>query len=80
MFGEAVYPVPLVGLMTLESTLFVMTPVPPVNTAVRVDPFPITMVEGLAVKLVMDGGGTTLTVTEAVAVAGVVAEFVTVSV
>jgi hypothetical protein len=51
-----------------------------VNTAVRVVEFPETIVDAAGVKLVMDGAGTTVTVTVDVVVAGVVAEFVTVKV
>jgi hypothetical protein len=56
-----------------------MLPVPPAKTAVRVVELPETMVAEPGVKLVIDGAGTTVTVTVAVVVAGVVAPFVTVS-
>ena len=56
----------------------VTTPVPPVKTAVRLELPPAVMVAGLAVKLVIVGGGTTVTVT--VWVTAVFAALVTVSV
>jgi hypothetical protein len=62
----------------MEEAPPVMTPVPPVKTAVRLELFPVVMVAGLAVKLVIVGGGTTVTI--AVAVTAVFAVFVTVSV
>jgi hypothetical protein len=46
----------------------VITPVPPVKVAVRLELEPTVMVVGLAVKLVIDGGGE-LTVTVAAKVA-----------
>lgn len=39
-----------------------MTPVPPVKTAVSVKVAPASTIAGLAVKLVMDGAGVTVTV------------------
>ena len=56
----------------------VITPVPPVKTAVRLELPPDATVVGLAVKLVIEGAATT--VTEAVCVTGVPAVFVTVRV
>ena len=66
--------VPLVTVMLPGAT----TPVPPVKTAVRLELPPVVIVAGLAVKLVIVGGGTTVTVT--VWVTDVFAAFVTVSV
>jgi hypothetical protein len=57
-----------------------MLPVPPVNTAVSVVEVPVTIVAAPGVKLVIAGAGTTVTVVVEVVVAGVDAEFVTVSV
>jgi len=74
--GTMVTGVPLVTAPTPLS----MLPVPPLNTAVSVVEAPETIVAAPGVKLVIDGAGTTVTVTLAVVVAGVVAEFVTVSV
>jgi hypothetical protein len=45
----------------------VMTPEPPVKTAVRLDVEPAGMVDGMATKLVMAGTGSTVTVTVEVA-------------
>jgi len=56
----------------------VITAVPFAKTAVRVALAPAAIVVGLAVKLVIVGAGTTITV--AVCVTGVPAEFVTVRV
>ena len=56
----------------------VITPVPPAKVAVRLELPPTVMIAGLAVKLVIEGGG--LTVTVAVCVTAVPAAFVTVSV
>jgi len=41
----------------------VMTPVPPVKTAVRLELDPVAMFVGLATKLVIVGMGSTVTVT-----------------
>lgn len=46
----------------------VMTPVPLAKTAVRAELPPAVIVAGLAVKLVMEGAGDTVTVTVLVAV------------
>ena len=56
----------------------VMTPVPPVKTAVRFELCPAVIVAGFAVKLEMIGAGTTVTV--AVIVTAVPTELVTVRV
>ena len=56
----------------------VITPVPSVKTAVRLELVPASMVVALAVKLVMDGAGVTVTV--AVWVMAVPVEGVTVRV
>jgi hypothetical protein len=74
--GETLTGVPLVT----APTPLLMLPVPPVNTAVSVVEVPVTMMAAPGVKLVMAGAGTTVTVVVKVAVAGVVAAFVTVSV
>jgi hypothetical protein len=55
-----------------------IVPVPPEKVAAKVEELPEFMVEGEAVKLVIAGSATTVTVTEAVAVAPSV--FVTVKV
>jgi hypothetical protein len=56
----------------------VITPVPFAKTAVRLELAPAPIVAGFAVKLVIEGGGTTVTV--AVCVAAVPTEGVTVRV
>jgi hypothetical protein len=66
--------VPLVTAMLPGVTM----PVPPVNTAVRLELEPAAIVAGLAVKLVITGAGTTVTV--AVDVTAVPVVGVTVSV
>jgi hypothetical protein len=50
----------------------VITPVPFANTAVRLELVPVAMVAGLAPKLVIVGGGTTVTVTVCVTAAPLV--------
>ena len=57
----------------------VISPVPPVKTAVRLELPPIAMDDGFAVKLVIDGAAA-FTVTVTVEVTDVMLEFVTVSV
>jgi hypothetical protein len=74
--GDTVTPVPLVTAPTPWSTL----PVPLLNTGVSVVELPETIVVGVAVKLVITGAATTVTVAVAVTETGVVAALVTVSV
>ena len=74
--GEMLTGAPLVTAPTPWSTL----PVPPVNTAVSVVELPVTIVAAAGVKPVIAGAGTTFTVAVKVVIAGVVAEFITVSV
>ena len=74
--GDTETPVPLVTAPTPWSTL----PVPLLNVGVRVVEFPETIVSEVAVKLVMEGAATTVTVAVAVTETGVVAALVTVSV
>jgi hypothetical protein len=59
--GVTVTAVPLVTAPTLLSTL----PAPPEKTAVRVVELPAVIVLAAAVKLVITGMGTTVTVTDA---------------
>jgi hypothetical protein len=66
-----------VPLVTGPTPLFT-EPVPPLNVAVSVVEFPTVIVEEPALKLVIAGGGTTVTV--ACAVMDAPSEFVTVSV
>ena len=72
--GLTVTPVPLVAVMFPG----VITPVPPLKTAVSVELDPAEIVVGLAVKLVIAGAGVTVRV--AVFVMGCPTEGVTVSV
>lgn len=74
--GDTETPFPLVTAPTPWSTL----PVPLLNVGVRVVEFPDVIVRDDAVKLVMIGAATTVTVAVIVAVAGVVAALVTVNV
>jgi hypothetical protein len=74
--GDTETPFPLVTTPTPWSTL----PFPLLNVGVRVVEFPETIVSEVAVKLVMIGAGTTVTVAVIVTVAGVVAALVTVNV
>jgi len=54
--------VPLVTELLTVVLPAVITPVPPEKTAVRLELAPALMVAGLAVKLVMEGAATTVTV------------------
>ena len=66
-FGETTTPIPLVtGIEVAPPDL--MTPMPPMNAAVKVTPVPVPLVivAGAAVKLEMTGGSTTVTWAEAV--------------
>jgi hypothetical protein len=74
--GDTLAAVPLVSAPTPLLTL----PVPPLNTPVSVVEFPTVIVDNAGVKLVIAGAATTATVAVNVAVAGGVAELVTVSV
>jgi hypothetical protein len=64
--------------LVIEMLPGVITPVPPVNTADRLELPPTVMVAGLAVKLVIEGGGFTVTVADCVT--DLLARLVTVSV
>jgi hypothetical protein len=57
-----------------------ITPVPPVNTAVRLELAPVVIVVGFAAKLVITGPDAAVTVTVAVAVTAAPEVGVTVSV